>query len=310
MTTTKSLAAKPSGLDLGGLGDLASMLATPAGAQGTPQMFDMDKIREDRNVRSEVNPGFGKVPMEELTAEVRERGIKSPLSLRPDPDRPGHYIINFGHRRYRAAKAAGLKQVPGFVDKDFNRFDQVKENAQREGLTAREYADFIGEKLAEGMTQTEIAKGLNKSKAFVSQHAALLNLPEPIAEAFQAGNVSDLTLLNELVRAHRENPEQVKEALASTGEESLAAKQITRETVKALRKPALKVVGNDVNVKDTDSKLRSLEQAVSDHLETAVSIYRNGKGKKVQLTIIAQDGEHLNDLLTHMGMSALIDTGV
>ncbi|AEC18762.1 chromosome partitioning protein [Pusillimonas sp. T7-7] len=307
MTATKSLAAKPSGLDLAGLGDLASMLDTPVSQPGRPQMFDLDKIREDRNVRSENNPGFGKVPMAELTADVKQRGIKSPLSLRPDPERPGYYIINYGHRRYRSAKAAGAKQVPGFIDTDFNSFDQVKENLKHEKLTARELADFIGGKLAEGMSQAEIAEGLSKSKAFVSQHVALLNLPEPLAEAFGAGQIADVTVANELARAHRENPELVEQTLARSSE-SLAAKPVTREVAKALRKPAKKKApAPAIAPSSHQPEIIRLENALSELLTTPVSI-RSARGDdQVQLCIDARGWDHLNELLVRLGLGELLD---
>lgn len=236
---TNRLAAKQeSGLDLAGLGDLAAMLQAPAGTsdQGVPMMVDLDRIREDEgNSRTEGNPGFSDESIAELAESMSGgRGVKSPLSLRPDANAQGFYIINHGHRRYRAAKVAGLTQVPAFIDEGFDKFDQVIENIHREALTPREIADFIGIAQAEGHTLTEIARLLGKSKAFVSQHAVLLDLPEPVAKAFHEGQVKDVTLVNELVRAHRENPQEV-EATIADARDGLAAKQLTRNKVKALR---------------------------------------------------------------------------
>ena len=237
---TNGLAAKQeSGLDLAGLGDLAAMLQAPVGTsdQGVPMMVDLDRIREDEgNSRTEGNPGFSDESIAELAESMSGgRGVKSPLSLRPDPNAPGFYIINHGHRRYRAAKVAGLTQVPAFIDEGFDKFDQVIENIHREALTPREIADFIGIAQAEGHTLTEIARLLGKSKAFVSQHAVLLDLPEPVAKAFHEGQVKDVTLVNELVRAHRENPQEVEATIADS-RDGLAAKQLTRTKIKALRK--------------------------------------------------------------------------
>lgn len=236
---TNRLAAKQeSGLDLEGLGDLAAMLQAPVSTsdQGALMMVDLDRIREDgSNSRTEGNPGFGDESIAELANSMSGgRGVKSPLSLRPDPDAPSFYIINHGHRRYRAAKVAGLTQVPAFIDEGFDKFDQVIENIHREALTPREIADFIGSAQADGHTLTDIARLLGKSKAFISQHAVLLDLPEPVAKAFHEGHVKDVTLVNELVRAHRENPDAVKATLAESTD-GLAAKQLTRNKVKALR---------------------------------------------------------------------------
>lgn len=227
-----NLAAKQGGsdLDLAGLGDLASMLDGPQRQVGDPDLFDMDLIDEDRNVRLEYNPGLSKESIDELRASLRRDGMLSPISIRPNPARPGRYLINFGHRRFRAAKAEGWHLVPAIIRQKFDRFAQMAENMKREGITALEIAEFIRDELAEGRTQSEIAVGLGKSKAWVTQHAKMLDLPPPVAEAVAAGKVTDVTLASELAVAHREDPHAVAELLSAT-----EAKP-TRSAVKAIRK--------------------------------------------------------------------------
>lgn len=235
-----SLAAKQGeagGLDLAGLGDLAAMLDGAQPQTREPGMYDISRIHEDeRNSRGEDNPGYSEESIRELAESFKrrerqgKRGIKSPLSLRPHPTIPGDFIINHGHRRFRAAKVADFTSVPGFEDPDFDDVDQVVENVQRENLTFREIADFIGGKLSAGWTQADLARELGKSKAWVSHHAGLLTLPEPVAEAVAIGKVTDVTLANELAVAHRENPEAVADLLSSTETKP------TRSAVKAIRK--------------------------------------------------------------------------
>ncbi|MNK88467.1 Transcriptional repressor protein KorB [compost metagenome] len=202
-------------------------------------MYDISRIHEDeRNSRSEDNPGYSAESIGELAESFKrrerqgKRGIKSPLSLRPHPTIPGDFIINHGHRRFRGAKVAGLASVPGFEDPDFDDVDQVIENVQRENLTSREIADFIGGKLSAGWSQADLARELGKSKAWVSHHAGLLTLPEPVAEAVTAGKVTDVTLANELATAHRSDPEAVAALLNSPDVKP------TRAAVKAIRKAA------------------------------------------------------------------------
>lgn len=311
-TDPQRLAAKHgTGLDLAGLGDLASMLDTPVVDTSKPRMFDLDRIHEDTNVRHDDNPGFAEEPMRELTESVKARGIKSPLSLRSYPGRPGHFIINHGHRRSRAARRAGLVQVPGFLDEDFKKSDQIIENIQRENLTAREIADFIGSELALGKTQAQIAQLLGKSKAFVSQHVKLLDLPEPVAEAFHSGRVRDVTVANELARAHEENPEAVAQILAAPAE-SLAAKPVTRDAVKALRKaPAKRVAKAPKGMAGAGAgDVRRMETALSDHLATPVQLVAGKGGKHLQLLVHAQNWDHFNDLLVRLGLGNLVDTDV
>jgi len=235
-----SLAAKQGdagGLDLAGLGDLAAMLDGAPLQAREPGMYDISRIHEDeRNSRSEENPGYSAESIGELAESFKrrerqgKRGIKSPLSLRPHPTIPGDFVINHGHRRFRGAKVAGLTSVPGFEDPDFDDVDQVVENVQRENLTSREIADFIGAKLSVGWTQADLARELGKSRAWVSHHAGLLTLPEPVAEAVAEGKVTDVTLANELAAAHREDPEAVADLLNASDTKP------TRAAVKAIRR--------------------------------------------------------------------------
>lgn len=235
-----SLAAKQGdagGLDLAGLGDLAAMLDGAPLQAREPGMYDISRIHEDeRNSRSEENPGYSAESIGELAESFKrrerqgKRGIKSPLSLRPHPTIPGDFVINHGHRRFRGAKVAGLTSVPGFEDPDFDDVDQVIENVQRENLTSREIADFIGGKLSAGWSQADLARELGKSRAWVSHHAGLLTLPEPVADAVAAGKVTDVTLANELAAAHREDPKAVADLL------NASEAKPTRSAVKAIRK--------------------------------------------------------------------------
>ena len=226
--------AKPQagGLGLEGMGDLSALLAGPTAAAngGGPLDLDMGLIDEDpHQPRTEDNPGFSDESLDELAASIRLRGVKTPISVRDNPDAPGRYLINHGARRFRGSKRADKATIPGFIDNDYNEADQVVENLQRNELTAREIADYIGRELAKGVKKGEIAKAISKSPAFVTQHAALLDLPDPIAEAFNSGRVKDVTVVNELVTAFKKKPQEVTDWLEDENQE------ITRGSVKLLR---------------------------------------------------------------------------
>lgn len=224
---------KTSGLGLDSMGDLSALLDAPKSGiydDGGPMMLDMDLIDEDPNQpRTEDNPGFSDESLDELAASIRLRGVKTPISVRHNPDALGRYIINHGARRFRGSKRALKSTIPGFIDNDYNEADQVVENLQRNELTAREIADYIGRELAKGIKKGEIAKGISKSAAFVTQHVALLDLPDPIAEAFNSGRVKDVTVINELVTAFKKKSQEVTDWLGDENQE------ITRGSVKLLR---------------------------------------------------------------------------
>ena len=204
--------------------------AGDTGAEGRPLALQLDHIDEDpEQPRSAANPGFTAHSLAELAASIRLRGVKTPISVRHHPDRPGRYIINHGARRYRASRLAQLVTIPGFIDDDYSATDQVVENLQRNELTAREIANYIGRELSKGLKRGHIASNISKSPAFVTQHAALLDLPEPIALAFNQGRVRDVTTVNELVTAYKAQPGAVA-AWLGEGEP-----EITRGAVKLLR---------------------------------------------------------------------------
>lgn len=199
-------------------------------ADGGPLMIDITLIDEDPNQpRSKDNPGFRPESIAELAASFGPKGPKTPLSLRINREAPGRYLINHGARRYRAGKVKGLSALPAFIDNEYEDADQVIENLQREGMTPREMADYIGRELAKGKKKGQIAQRLGKSASFVTQHATLLDLPEPIAAAFNAGRVNDVTVINELVTAYKGDAAEVTAWLSNPNQE------ITRGEVKLLR---------------------------------------------------------------------------
>ena len=211
----------------------APSMAVPATSSrhGGPLALALRLIDEDpHQPRTEDNPGFSSQSIAELAATIQLRGVKSPISVRDNPTRSGRYLINHGARRFRASKVAGKTTIPAFVDNDYNEVDQVIENLQRNQLTAREIADYIGRELAKGIRHGDIAKSIGKSPAFVTQHIALLDLPEPIAQAFNEGRAKDVTVVNELVTALKKNPREVTEWL-----EDNDGQDITRSAVKLLR---------------------------------------------------------------------------
>lgn len=231
------------GLGLEDVGDLSSLLNpadAPQAANGRPLELALDLIDEDpKQPRDESNPGFTKESIAEIGGTIKVRGVKTPISVRENPDSPGRYIINDGARRYRGSKWAEKIAIPVFIDNDFVPDDQVVANIQREGHTPMELARLIQQRLAQGLKKGEIAKAWGKSAAYITQHAALLNMPEVIANAFNSGRVSDVTVVNELISAHKKAPEEVESWLEDDSQD------VTRSTVKLLREYLEEKAGND-----------------------------------------------------------------
>ncbi len=225
--TSKAKQNNKTATSLGDMGDLSALLDEAPKTGGFLEI-SLDLIQEDPDQpRKSDNPGFSQISIAELAATIRERGVKSPISVRVNED--GVYIINHGARRYRASKVAGKTTIPAFIDQDYNEADQVIENLQRNELTAREIADFIGRELAKGVKKGVIAKSIGKSPAFVTQHVTLLELPDVIADAFNSGRASDVTAINELVSLFKKHPDDVELWLADDSQE------VSRASVKLLR---------------------------------------------------------------------------
>jgi len=160
----------------------AKYSSTERKAEAKLLQVEISKITPDKaNDRKK----FDKDSLDDLAASIRQHGILQPLLLRPDPNvlRPhgAEYLIVAGERRYRAAKMAGLTQVPaqlvtpGLLDTSLMR---LEENIRREDLTPIEQAQAIERMMSEhGLTQVEIGKLIHCSQGQVSNELRLLKLP-------------------------------------------------------------------------------------------------------------------------------------
>lgn len=191
---------------------------------GKPLELRLTDIDEDPD---QPRKEFGEDAMAEMIASVKARGVKSPVSVRPNPDSPGRYILNHGARRYRASMANNLKTIPAFIDEQHDDYDQVIENMQREDLTAMELAHFIKRKQGEGESLTKIAKKLQKSNAAITKYTALIDAPEAIESAYREGRCTSPETLYSLRKVMDSHPDEANEWLAATDE-------ITRANVAAL----------------------------------------------------------------------------
>jgi ParB family chromosome partitioning protein len=137
--------------------------------------------------------------LHELIESVREKGVLEPLLVRPLRE-SGRYLIISGERRYHAARAAGLREVP-CIEKDVSDAETLElaliENLQRKDLTPFEEADGM-QALADrfGLVHEEIAKKLGKSRSSVTEILSLRSIPDEIkALCIESGVLSKSQLL-------------------------------------------------------------------------------------------------------------------
>lgn len=187
-------------------------------------LIKIDLIEEDIN---QPRKEFNKESLNELINSVKERGVKTPISVRENSNKDG-YIINHGARRFRAAKEAGLTEIPAFIDNNYEYLDQLVENIQRDDLLPFEIANALSELHHKGYKKTEIANLIGKSNAYVSQYLALLNMPNFILKWLESGKINDVTVANDLTRLYKKHGQEIEDNLSNINE-------INRQTVKELK---------------------------------------------------------------------------
>ena len=145
----------------------------------------------------EPNPGqprrdFDEEELESLASSIREHGVVQPLTVRPTAK--GYYQIIAGERRWRAARLAGLSEVPAVImDADDKKTMELAliENLQRQDLNPVEEAQGYQVLMSEyGMTQEETAQRVGKSRPAVANALRLMNLCPEVLELVRNGSLS------------------------------------------------------------------------------------------------------------------------
>lgn len=208
------------------LDDLAALDEPSPTASGQPLLLPVADIDEDPD---QPRREFDANALQELSETIRERGVRQPISVRPNLQASGRWVLNFGARRLRASKLAGLETIPAFIDTTADSYDQVIENEQREGLRPLELALFVQKRLALGDRQADIAKHLGKSRQWVTLATALIEAPDWLLQAYREQRCRGMNELYELRRLHGQHSGAVEAWVAAQQE------PITRDRLAELR---------------------------------------------------------------------------
>ena len=190
---------------------------------------------------------FDPEKLEELTASIRQHGVMQPLVV---VEREGGYMIAAGERRWRAAQAAGLKEVPALVRQlDPRQLAELSliENLQREDLTGLEEAQAFSDLMnGHGYTQEALAERLGKSRSHVANTLRLLNLAPHEKKLLEQGKFSP-GHARAILSLEENSPERVllvsaviKQGLSVRQAEEQAQRLKTEQAEKASKKPAKK----------------------------------------------------------------------
>jgi ParB family chromosome partitioning protein len=170
--------------------------------------------------------------LSELTASIKEKGVLEPLLVKPARE-PGRWMIIAGERRWRASRAAGLREVPCIeMDVDDRAVAEIAliENMQRKDLTAWEEADGLAA-LCErfGYTHEEVARKVGKSRSTVTEALSIATLPEGIREQCRRADIASKSLLLQIVR-------QIDEGAMQGMLDEITKRGLTRDGARAVRR--------------------------------------------------------------------------
>ena len=258
----------------------------------------MMKISMIEPNREQPRKKFDEDALQELSESIKQYGILQPLLV---SDKKDYYEIVAGERRWRAAKMAGLKEVPVVV-KEFSTQEIVEisliENIQREDLNPVEEAMAYKRLIDEfHLKQDEIAERVSKSRTAVTNSMRLLKLDSRVQqmmvdEMISAGHARAILAISD--------PEQQYNAAMKFFDEKLSVRE-TEKLVKSILTPTKKkpVVSNPTE----DAIYESLEEKMKGITGTRVFIHRkkNNKGK-IEIEYYSRDDlDRIIDLFESIG---------
>lgn len=247
----------------------------------------------------EPNPGqprkdINDTALAQLSASIKEKGILLPLVV-CEHGGEGRYQIIAGERRWRAAKMAGLDEVPVLV-KDVSPLDRLElaliENIQRQDLNPLEEAEAYLRLVKEfHLTQEEVAKRVGKDRSTVANALRINQLPDFAKEDLARGTLSMgharvlLSVGDEAVMREVRN-EIVQQGLTVRQAEALAQKQkkkMTGASSGTKRQP--RKSANEL----PDSYCKSLANGLINYLDTKARIVQSGTRGKVEIEYYSHD---------------------
>jgi ParB family chromosome partitioning protein len=291
---------KPKGLGLG----LEALLGPKVNdnptsvSDGIPHTLKLAQLQPGKyQPRTRMDEGS----LYELAESIKAQGIMQPILVRPVGS--GRFEIIAGERRTRAAKLAGLDEVPVLV-KDVP--DEAAaamaliENIQREDLNPLEEAQGIARLVNEfHLTHEQAAQAVGRSRSAASNLLRLLNLAEPVQQMLMAGDI-DMGHARALLPL--EGAQQILTAAEIVGKK-LSVREAERLVTKAAasrQKPLLRMA------KEKSRDISRIEEELSDALTAQVEIRvkkRTKRGEQGEVAIQFGSLDELNGLLEKLGLS-------
>lgn len=265
----------------GGLGtNLDALIPTPLTVAGlvvaTQEEVAISAISPNPR---QPRKNFDQEALNELIASIKEIGILQPPVVRQTS--PGTYELVMGERRYRAAKAAGLKTIPVIIrqtaDNELLR-EALIENIHRSQLNALEEAAAYSQLLTDfNCTHEELAQKLGRSRPLISNTIRLMNLPSSVQQkvasgAISAGHARALLGLSDAKAIENMAKRIIEEGLSVRAVEEIISTASPRSKGKKLKTVTSSIV-----------EFNEIAERIGDALDTRVSI--QGSVKKGTIVI-------------------------
>ncbi len=243
---------------------------------------------------------FESEPLEELAASIREHGILQPLVVRAVAE--GRWELISGERRMRAARLAGLKEVP-VVERSASAQVSLElaiiENVQREDISSIESAAAYRLLMEEfSLTQEEVARKVGKSRASIANTLRLLKLPEEMQAAIAEGELSE-GHARALLMA--DSPHRQAEIFRRVLREGLTVREAERlARGESSAKPGGPAAGGAKGAKMPTPLDAALAQALCERLGAPVQILRGASSGRVVVEFFSD--EELQGIMDALGV--------
>jgi ParB family chromosome partitioning protein len=271
-------AKKPKGLGRGLealLGQDRSAAPATDSNPGAPSLLPVTRLQAGRyQPRSRMD----ETALQELSASIRQHGMMQPIVVRPIAS--DRYEIIAGERRFRAAKLAEFTEVPVIVREvsDENALAMALiENIQRENLNPLEEAQAIRRLLDEfNYTHEQASEAIGRSRSATSNLLRLLNLAHPVQTMLLAGDLemghARALLVLERAQQILAANQVVDKRLSVRETEKLVAQLLAQTENTGAARSGTRAVSQDVD-------LLRLQEQIAQHLQTAVELSANARGK-------------------------------
>jgi ParB family chromosome partitioning protein len=287
------------------LQNIDSDLKTTAGTLKQPVMETVTGINRLKLESISINPkqprrDFDEQALNELAASLKMHDIIQPITV--SQLSPGKYQLISGERRLRAAKIAGLKDIPAYIRQanDHQLLElALLENLQREDLNAMEVSLSFKRMMEElGYNQEQVAERMGKERSTVTNYIRLLKLPPDIQLAVRNGNISmgharaliSVDLIDKQLYIFNE----VKEKGLSVR----ATEELVRKVYKGDDEPVKSVVKSTL-----PPAYKRIEDNLASYFSTKVRLAHSKKGSG-SISIDYYSLQELNKILEQMNVSA------